>query len=174
MTNATYLALVSLCLIGLAIRTRYELLKKSSEVDTKNPAVFSMVFAGMCLMLLSWPLLSLMDPLPLALPAAVRWVGLVSVVAGVVLAVGGLLQLRGLENIDHLVSGGLFAKLRHPMYTGFIAWILGWVVYRGAAASFAIALVCIANIHFWRYLEEHQLEAQFGDEYFRYREATWF
>ena len=54
---------------------------------------------------------------------------------GLGLALGGLFQLKGLENIDRLVTSGLFAKIRHPMYTGFILWILGWVIRYGALAS---------------------------------------
>ncbi len=37
-----------------------------------------------------------------------------------------MIQLKGLENINHLVTTGLFSKIRHPMYDGFILWILGW------------------------------------------------
>jgi len=84
------------------------------------------VFAAMCLMLLSWHFLGPLDPLLLSLPGIVRRVGLAGWVVGLDLAVGGVIQLRGLENIDHLVTSGLFSRLRHPMYTGFVLWILGW------------------------------------------------
>jgi protein-S-isoprenylcysteine O-methyltransferase Ste14 len=56
------------------------------------------------------------------------------------LAVGALIQLRGVENIKHMVTAGLFRKIRHPMYTGFILWIFGWSVYHGALLSLAIGL----------------------------------
>jgi protein-S-isoprenylcysteine O-methyltransferase Ste14 len=163
-----------MCLIGLAIRTRYELMKRAGTVDTTNPLIFAVVFAGMAVMLLSWPFLATLDPLKLPTPYAVRWAGLAVSVAGIALAVGGLLQLRGLENVEHLVTNGLYSRLRHPMYAGFVAWILGWVVYGGAVASFSVAILCIANIHFWTRLEERRLEVQFGDEYVEYEQATWF
>jgi methanethiol S-methyltransferase len=95
-------------------------------------------------------------------------------VAGLGLALGGLIRLKGLENIDRLVTGGIFAKLRHPMYTGFVLWILGWVIFYGAALSLMIGMLCAAGIPYWRRLEELRLEAQFGDAYRSYRKGTWF
>jgi protein-S-isoprenylcysteine O-methyltransferase Ste14 len=90
------------------------------------------------------------------------------------LAVVALIQLRGVENIDHLVSTGLFKKLRHPMYTGFILWIIGWGPYHSAILSLGIGLVGIAGILWWRHLEDVRLEVQFGSRYQQYRLTTWF
>lgn len=94
--------------------------------------------------------------------------------AGLVLAIGGLIQLRGLENIDHLVTTGLYARLRHPMYAGFILWIVGWVVAFGALISLAVGIVSVANILFWRWLEERSLQSQHGQVYLSYYQRTWF
>jgi protein-S-isoprenylcysteine O-methyltransferase Ste14 len=170
----TYLLVVGLCLLGLAIRAGYELLKKGGRVDTKNRAIFAVVFVAMCLMLAGWPVICPRDPWRIAVPGVVWWIGSGLVVAALVLAFGGLLQLRGLENIEHLVTTGLFSKLRHPMYTGFILWIAGWVVCYGAIASLVPAALCIGNILFWRRLEEVELESQYGEEYRSYRRGTWF
>jgi protein-S-isoprenylcysteine O-methyltransferase Ste14 len=79
-----------------------------------------------------------------------------------------------LENINHLITSGLFKRIRHPMYTGFGLWILGWSIYHGAIASLAVGLIGIANILFWRRLEDARLEARYGDTYRRYRLETWF
>jgi hypothetical protein len=53
--NSAYLVWVGLCLAALAVRTGYEPLKKSGKLDPENKLVFGIVFAAMCLMLLSWP-----------------------------------------------------------------------------------------------------------------------
>jgi len=172
--DGTYLLVAGLCLIGLAIRSSYELLKKAGKVDTKNTAVFAVVFVAMGLMLASWPVMCPLDPWRIAFPGVVRWLGLGVVTAALALAVGALVQLRGLENIDHLVTTGLFSRIRHPMYTGFVLWIVGWVVRHGAVASLALGLVCIGNILYWRRLEEDALESQYGEDYRRYRSGTWF
>jgi protein-S-isoprenylcysteine O-methyltransferase Ste14 len=172
--DRTFLLVAGLCLLGLAIRSSYELLKKTGKVDTKNTAIFAVVFVAMCLMLASWPVMCPRDPWRIVLPGVVRWLGLGVVTAALTLAVGALVQLRGLENIDHLVTTGLFSRIRHPMYTGFVLWIAGWVVCYGAVASLVIGVACIGNILYWRRLEEGALESQYGDDYLSYRRGTWF
>jgi len=172
--DSTYLLIAALCLIGLAIRTGYEVLKKGGRVDTQNQAAFAVVFVAMCLMLASWTVMCPRDPWRIAVPGVARWIGLGLLVAALALAVGALRQLRGLENIDHLVTTGLFSRLRHPMYTGFILWIVGWVVRYGAMVSLAVGVCCIGNILYWRWLEENALESQYGEAYRSYRRRTWF
>lgn len=171
--SITFTIGLALCLAGLLLRDTYEILKQSGRVDSKNKAVFCTVFAAMCGMLGSWPVMSLQDPWRIALPEAVRWAGGIAVVAAVFLAIGGVAQLRGLENIDHLVTTGLYSRLRHPMYTGFILWIMGWVLLGGAFASTLPAAACIGSILWWRRLEERALIAQFGTEYRSYSKHTW-
>jgi protein-S-isoprenylcysteine O-methyltransferase Ste14 len=172
--TSTYLVSLGLCVVGVAIRTSYELLKRAKRVDTKNKLVFTLVFVGMVLMLTSWFIMGPSDPWRVGLPAVVHWFGLGASAAGLGLALAGWIQLKGLENIHHLVTSGLFSKIRHPMYTGFMLWILGWVVFYGAVASLIVGLVCVGNILYWRRLEEQKLVADFGDEYRRYAAGTWF
>jgi len=82
--------------------------------------------------------------------------------------------LKGLENIDHLMTTGLYAKLRHPMYTGFILWIAGWIIRCGAAVGGIIGLLASVDILYWRGLEECRLISVYGDAYLKYRQASWF
>jgi protein-S-isoprenylcysteine O-methyltransferase Ste14 len=129
---------------------------------------------GMVLMLTSWIWMCPLDPWRIYSHVAIRGIGLALLGAGVALAVAGLVQLRGLENIDHLITSGLFSKLRHPMYTGFISWILGWVIYYGAVMSLLVAIICVGAILYWRRLEEGSLLTLYGDAYRNYRNVTWF
>ena len=172
--NTYYLVFLGLYLGSLIIRTGYELLKKAGRVNPKRMIIFAVVFAAMCLLWASWFSLCPLDPFRFALPDIVRWVGLGMLIMGLGLAIGGVVQLRGLENINHLVTTGLFSKLRHPMYTGFILWILGWALYHGAVVSLVIGFVGIANILYWRRIEEENLESWYGEDYRRYRQGTWF
>jgi protein-S-isoprenylcysteine O-methyltransferase Ste14 len=168
------LVVAGLCLVALAFRTGYELLKKRGRVDTNNKAIFAAVFVAMCTMLGSWPGMTLVAAPEAGLPAWVHWLGLGLAAAGLFLAVGGLVTLRGLENIDHLVTTGLYARLRHPMYTGFVLWIVGWALAAGGVQSLVVGAVGIANVLFWRGLEENALRAQHGERYRAYCRQTWF
>jgi protein-S-isoprenylcysteine O-methyltransferase Ste14 len=172
--DGAYLIVAGLCLIGLMIRTTYESLKERGRVDTENKALFGVVFLGMVVMLVSWPAMCPRDPWRIDLPGLVRWIGFGAAALALALAVGGLVQLRGLENVDHLVTTGLYSRLRHPMYVGFILWIVGWVVGYAAVASFCVGVVCIGNILYWRHLEERALATRYGEDYRAYRRGTWF
>jgi protein-S-isoprenylcysteine O-methyltransferase Ste14 len=163
-----------MCLVGLCIRNGYELLKKAGKTNTENPLVFAIVFVSMCLMLASWPIMCFSDPAHVVLPRAVHLAGLGVWIIGLSLALGALIQLRGVENIDHLVTAGLFSIFRHPMYLGFILWIMGWVIYFGAAVSFLVGLAGVGSILFWQRLEEEKLVACYSEVYQKYRKGTWF
>ncbi len=169
-----YMILALLFLLCVATRSGYEILKDAHRVDPHNKLVFVAIFTAMCTLWISWFSLCPLDPWQAAMPAVVRWSGFALFGAGLVLAIGALLQLRGLENIDHLVTTGLFRKLRHPMYTGFILWILGWGIFHTASASLLVGLVGIANVLYWRHLEEVRLQRQFGDAYQNYQRISWF
>jgi protein-S-isoprenylcysteine O-methyltransferase Ste14 len=172
--NTIYLVGLGMCLLGLIIRTIYELLKKAGKINVESWLVFAVVFVAMCLMLVSWPIMCSSDPIRLASLGTLHLVGLGAWIIGLGLALGALIQLRGVENIDHLITTGLFSKFRHPMYLGFIFWIIGWVIYSGAVISLVVGLVGVGNILFWRRLEEKILGECYGEVYQKYRQATWF
>jgi protein-S-isoprenylcysteine O-methyltransferase Ste14 len=169
-----YPIIASVTVLGLAIRTVYEFLKKAGRIDSRNQVVFSVVFFGMTTMLGSWVFLGYFDPLRLAPPPLVSWSGALLAAAGAALALSGVLRLRGLENITHFVTDGIYGRLRHPMYTGFMLWILGWTVFYGAALSSILAAACIADILLWREFEETDLNKKFGAAYLEYKKKTWF
>ena len=123
---APYLVPLVLYLVGLTIRDLYELLKLSHKVDPTDARVFAVVFTSMCVMWLCWFAVGALAPTRVEIPSAVRWLGVGTVLFGTAVSVGGMWQLGGVENIDRLVTVGLFAVVRHPMYLGFILWILGW------------------------------------------------
>jgi len=172
--NNEFLVLLVLYVSSLTTRSTYEVFKKAGRVDLKNRILFYLIFSVMCLMWVSWFMMCVVDPYAIILPVTVGWIGFGVFLVGWGLALGALIQLRGLEDIDHLVTGGLFVKLRHPMYTGFILWIVGWSVYHGAAVSLVVGVLGIANILYWRRLEDASMESRYGNLYREYRKGTWF
>jgi protein-S-isoprenylcysteine O-methyltransferase Ste14 len=169
-----YWILLSLFLGCTTIRSVYEWLKKQGRINPTNRLIFALIALDMTLLWLCWFSMCSIEPFHLQLPAAVRWIGLGVTVVGSCLAVGALLQLRGVENIEHLRTRGLFTVMRHPMYTGFMLWFLGWSLYHDAGISLIAGLFGIGHVFYWRHVEEEALVNQFGDTYRRYREKTWF
>ncbi len=172
--NPEYSIALGIFLTCLAIRTSYEILKRAGKINPKSTILFLLILLAMCLLWISWFGMCPQDPLQLKVPDPVRWIGLGILLIGLGLAIGALIQLRGVENIDHLVTTGLFRRLRHPMYLGFILWIFGWAIFHGAVASLIAGFVGIGNIFYWRHLEEVHLAKTYGEEYYRYRKQTWF
>jgi protein-S-isoprenylcysteine O-methyltransferase Ste14 len=169
-----YLVFVGLYFLGLMIRAAYEQLKKNGRIDPKNKITFSIIFLAMCLLWTSWFNLCPLDPFQLSIPRVAKWIGFGIFLTGLGLAIGALIQLRGVENINHLETKGLFSKIRHPMYVGFIFWIFGWAIYHGAVISLLVGLVAIANIFYWIRSEERELKSAYGKIYLEYRKKTWF
>ena len=172
--NTDFAVFLALYLAGLVTRTSYELLKKAGRVIPEGRILFAIVLVAMLILWVSWFRMCPLDPWRINLPPTFRWIGLGLLIVGWGLALGALIQLRGVENIKHLVTTGLFSWLRHPMYTGFILWILGWATYHGAVVSSFFGLLGIGNILFWQRLEEEKLESQYGADYREYQEKTWF
>ena len=172
--NFAFLISAVLFVLCLTIRVVYELLKDAHKINLESKPIFAFIFSAMCVLWASWFSLCPSDPYRLDLPDLVHWIGFAVFVAGLLLAFGALIQLRGVENIDHLVTNGIFKKLRHPMYVGFISWILGWSIYHGAYVSLAIGALGIICVLWWRHLEEVRLQIQFGNAYQQYRSTTWF
>jgi protein-S-isoprenylcysteine O-methyltransferase Ste14 len=163
-----------LFILCLAVRSVYELLKEAHKINLESKPIFAAIFTSMCILWVSWFMLCPNDPWKVNAPDWIRWAGLAMFIVGMMLAFGALFKLKGVENIDHLVTDGLFKKIRHPMYLGFIFWIVGWSLFHNAPVSLAIGVPGIISILWWRHLEEKRLEVQFGDKFHQYKLTTWF
>lgn len=172
--SVDYVLLAAIFLACLSIRAAYEMLKETRRINPGSKPVFAVILTVMLMLWLSWFALCPLDPMQVSPPPLVHWLGLAVFILGSALAVGALLQLRGVENIKHLVTSGVFKKVRHPMYLGFIAWILGWSLFHGAIVSLAVGVPGILSVLWWRHLEEVRLRVQFGDAYERYRMTSWW
>jgi protein-S-isoprenylcysteine O-methyltransferase Ste14 len=96
-----------------------------------------------------------------------EWIRLAGVAAA------GTVTRRRSRDVQRLVTYGIFAWLRNPLYVGNFAIWIGFVVISGvlwflpiAAAIFAIEYTLIVAY------EEGVLESIFGDEYLAYRRTT--
>jgi len=85
-----------------------------------------------------------------------------------------LTQLGGLPEVlpDHsqrLVTTGIRARVRHPVYLGHLFEMLAWSVGTGLAVCWALTAFAVASGIVMIRMEEAELEKRFGAEYVAYR-----
>jgi protein-S-isoprenylcysteine O-methyltransferase Ste14 len=74
----------------------------------------------------------------------------------------------------HLVTGGLYSKIRHPIYVfGTLAFLFVVLAIQGLPALIIWAVVILIQVARLR-REERVLAETFGTEYTAYRSKTWF
>ena len=98
----------------------------------------------------------------LAVPATVRiTAALILVAVGVAVAAAGVVSFRRAkttlnptepESATSLVSSGIYAVTRNPMYLGWLLLLVGWAAYLASP----VALI-IGPLGFWLYIDRFQI-----------------
>jgi protein-S-isoprenylcysteine O-methyltransferase Ste14 len=89
-----------------------------------------------------------------------------------------LTQLGGLPEIlrDHshqrLVTTGIRARVRHPVYLAHLCEMLAWSVGTGLAVCWALTAFAIVTGAVMIAMEDKELEHRFGEEYRHYRSSV--
>jgi protein-S-isoprenylcysteine O-methyltransferase Ste14 len=173
MENNSFFIWIEICVTTHIIRFVYEILKHK-RILTPNKLTFVIVFANMGFLWVSWFELCGADPYRMSLPGIVQYMGIAFVVIGIILFLTALFTIKSLENYEgDLMTEGIYSKIRHPMYLGFILWLLGFPMIYGALSALVLSVVFIANILFWKHLEEKELEERFSS-YRDYKTKTIF
>ena len=173
MKNETFSILIIIVIITHVIRTVYEILKHR-QVLNPGRLSFIIIFINMLLLWVSWVLLCSYDAYKIHLPSFVRYLGFALSAIGLIFFLTGLFTIKTLESYDgDLITSGIYSKIRHPMYAGFLLWLIGFPVFFAAGFSMILSILLIGNILFWRYLEEKELEKRFPS-YPDYRKTTIF
>ncbi len=173
MEKEIFFGLVIVCVITHTIRTSYEILKFKGILKPGKLS-FVIMFTNMMLLWVSWFLLCSRDIYTISLPGIIRYAGLTLSGLGIVAFLTALFTIKTLESYDgDLIKKGIYSKIRHPMYLGFILWVTGFPIFCGALFSFILGFVFTMNILYWRYLEEKELEKRFPS-YRDYKKTTLF
>jgi protein-S-isoprenylcysteine O-methyltransferase Ste14 len=173
MKKELFYILVIICIVSHIIRATYEILKHKKRIKATRLS-FIIVFTNMLMLWASWFALCILDTNSIDLPDIFRYFGIFLVVLGILVFLTGLFTIKALESYDgDLMTHGIYSKIRHPMYLGFILWLIGMPVYCGGLISFALCIVFIVNVLFWRNLEEKELENRFP-AYKEYKKTTIF
>jgi protein-S-isoprenylcysteine O-methyltransferase Ste14 len=173
MDKNLFLELVIVCAVTHIIRSIYEILKHRKILKASKLS-FLIMFINMLILWGSWVFLCSLDIYKMNLPPLIRYLGLVLVSFGIITFLMGLFTIKTLESYEgDLITKGIYSKIRHPMYFGFILWSIGFPIFFGALFSFILSFLFTGNILFWRYLEERELEERFST-YMDYKKSTIF
>jgi protein-S-isoprenylcysteine O-methyltransferase Ste14 len=173
MDKKLFFELIMICTVTHIIRTIYEILKHKKVLEASK-LTFVIMFINMLILWVSWGFLCSLDIYKMNLPVLIRYLGMALVAFGIIIFLMGLFTIKTLESYEgDLITSGIYSKIRHPMYLGFILWSIGFPIYFGALFSFILSFLFIGNILFWRYLEEKELEERFST-YKDYRKSTIF
>ena len=161
-----------LCLISYILRlaAHISIYRRGTEVLPFRVLVI-FTFLGY----FGWGYWSGADPVRINIPSSV------SVPVGVVLAVVGLglflyseIKKHGVGESDQLLTTGIYAKIRHPMYVGLVLLHFGFpFIFRSFVACLS-TLLWAGFMSIWTRFEEKNLERRFGQKYLEYKRQTWF
>jgi protein-S-isoprenylcysteine O-methyltransferase Ste14 len=141
------------------------------ETLVPPPVVAALAAALMWVIARAWP------ELRVDIPAA-RWIALALAAPGLLLDFAGVLAfLRARTTVNpmrphkarELVTGGLYAWTRNPMYLGWIPILAGWAIYLEHPLTLLVVPLFVAYLTRFQIIpEERALAAAFGDAYREY------
>jgi len=93
---------------------------------------------------------------------------------GFAIIVVGLIQIVKGARSKTLVTGGLYATMRHPQHLGILLWALGFALWGAYVLDFLIWFTLVYAFIFLAWHEEENLEKRFGTDYLAYQQNTLF
>ena len=139
-------------------------MKPSNEKVKIQAPLLAMIFIALAFVL------GLMQPLPITLPPAARWVGFGLAALGFLLGLAALLAFRQARGKSALVTSGVYRFSRNPIALGFVLMLVGLTLNAGSIWGVALspALIVLFNLLVIA-PEENGLASRFGKEYDSYK-----
>ncbi|HEV7519905.1 MAG TPA: methyltransferase [Candidatus Angelobacter sp.] len=82
----------------------------------------------------------------------------------------GEAELRPQEHAQELVTTGVHARMRHPIYVAHLLNLAGWSVGSGLLVSFVLlAISALGTFPLMIWIEENELEKRFGQSFREYK-----
>jgi len=85
---------------------------------------------------------------------------------------GGLPEIVRGHRQQSLITGGVRARVRHPIYLAHLCEMLAWSVGSGLAVCWALTAFAIATGAVMIKMEEEELKNRFGEAYRQYQSAV--
>jgi len=127
-----FFVFAAICIFTHIIRSLYEILKHK-EILKPSKLSFVIIFITMAVLWTSWIVLCCLDVYRTNLPYVIRYFGISLAVIGLIVFLTALFTIKTLESYQgDLITKGIYAKIRHPMYLAFILWLIGFPIFFGA------------------------------------------
>jgi len=81
-------------------------------------------------------------------------------------------EVQGAGFEQRLVTTGIRARVRHPVYLGHLCELIGWGVGTGLVAIWGLAAFAVITGAIMIGMEDDELERRFGEPYRQYRRTT--
>lgn len=163
----------SACFACFTFRTVFNFLSYKKFPLAEKKILVTFIYIIMAILWFSWFQMCFSDPVRMSIPGWLRYLGLSFFIIGIFLFIFSHVRLKGFEDREKLVTSGIYSKIRNPMYSGFILWIIGFPVFTRSLLTLASSVIWISNIAYWKILEEKELENKY-EEYREYKKKTWF
>jgi protein-S-isoprenylcysteine O-methyltransferase Ste14 len=108
--------------------------------------------------------------LPSYLPLKV--LAVLMIACGILIRILAFKEIRNTRHIKHLVTSGIYARTRNPVYLAFSIIIAGIVLLYLSLFSFIWGLISISIMLWMVKKEETDLQKAFGDSFLRYKRAV--
>jgi protein-S-isoprenylcysteine O-methyltransferase Ste14 len=82
---------------------------------------------------------------------------------------GGLPEIRSYHDQQRLVTTGIRARVRHPVYLGHLCEMLAWSVGTGLLVCWLLTAFAVVTGAVMIRMEDAELEKRFGGEFMAYR-----
>ena len=161
-----------LCFVGYCLRLAAHVILYTRGRNIFNfRALLIVIFLGY----LGWGYWCGADPLRMNIAARVAVpVGAALAAIGMALFLYSEIYKHGVGETEAIVSSGIYAKIRHPMYFGLILLHAGFPLIFRSFSAFVSTILWAGFIAAWTHFEEKNLERRFGRRYTEYKRQTWF
>ncbi|KYC53379.1 MAG: hypothetical protein AMQ22_00275 [Candidatus Methanofastidiosum methylothiophilum] len=164
---------ITLCFLGYLVHTRAHI-KGYKSGDYKNIKMEIMLSIVIFFSYFGWGLMLFNDPLKIFLDQSILGLilGIALALIGLSLFVMAANTCKGFIGPNCLVTEGIYSKIRNPMYIGIILIHIGGPLIFNSLITLISNVLWIPLIVLWIYLEEKDLEKQFGQKYLDYKKKT--
>jgi protein-S-isoprenylcysteine O-methyltransferase Ste14 len=84
----------------------------------------------------------------------------------------GLPEVHGRNREQHLATGGIRSRVRHPVYAAHLCEMAAWSIGTGLVVCWGLTAFAVATGALMIRMEDAELEQRFGDAYRLYRNSV--